>query len=125
MGWFALDLVFTSTLATYGTYRGRRRDRAYFISTMVMVFLLALKILTITYPDDGQQMTAYWTGILLQLPLGWVHVMLLYQTRQVGLLNIEIWSAIPHSTAGRPNNSEGLSGFLLSARHTVSSCGGS
>lgn len=68
--WFALDIIFVAVIVRYGSFRGRRRDRAKGVIVLALVLLLALYKVSRWYSDDGQQMTAYWSGILLQMPCG-------------------------------------------------------
>ena len=55
------------------------------------VGVLALYILSAIFPDDRQQIMAYWTGILLELPVGWVSVYWLVKRQDTKGHSIEIW----------------------------------
>lgn len=89
--WFALDVIFTTT-AVISTYRpGQRRKIAVQIFGGFVICVVALHILSLAFPDERQQVTAYWTGILLQLPIGWVSVYLLLKHRDTKGHSIEIW----------------------------------
>ncbi|KAL4912754.1 hypothetical protein BDW62DRAFT_193948 [Aspergillus aurantiobrunneus] len=91
--WFELDLTFVG-LVLWHLYG---RDQAKRIAgEMAIYFLLALgglKYLCYLYPDERDQVTAYWTGILLQLPVGWVYVYRLLVDRSTLGHSFEIWLA--------------------------------
>ncbi|KAH7363990.1 hypothetical protein BKA65DRAFT_603140 [Rhexocercosporidium sp. MPI-PUGE-AT-0058] len=89
--WFILDIIFAATavLSTYS--RGQRRMIISQILGGFFVGILALRILSAIFPDDRQQITAYWTGILLELPVGWVSVYLLVKSQDTRGHSIEIW----------------------------------
>ncbi|KAL5044722.1 hypothetical protein BDW71DRAFT_198836 [Aspergillus fruticulosus] len=89
--WFQLDLVFVglALVYVYGRSQGQR-----VAAEMVIYFVAAfgvLKYLGYLYPDDHEQITAYWTGILLQLPVGWVYAYRLVKDRSVLGHSLEIW----------------------------------
>ena len=50
-------------------------------------------MLSAIFPDDREQITAYWAGILLELPVGWVSVYLLVKSQDTRGHSIEIWYA--------------------------------
>ncbi|KFY32786.1 hypothetical protein V495_08738 [Pseudogymnoascus sp. VKM F-4514 (FW-929)] len=91
LAWLGLDVLFTTT-AVVSTYApGRRRTITIRIFMGFLVGVLALYVLSMTFPDDRQQITAYWTGILLELPVGWVSVYLLLKNQDTRGHSIEIW----------------------------------
>lgn len=59
--------------------------------------LLGLRGLCHLYPDERQQVTAYWTGIILQLPVGWVYCYWLLKNRSLLGHSIEMWYVFPPS----------------------------
>lgn len=83
--WFALDMIFFTAIVIYGNFEGRRRDHATSVRVLALVFLLAPCKVTESCSDDGQQMTAYWSGVLLQLPAGWITIFPIWRTRDVGV----------------------------------------
>jgi Na+-driven multidrug efflux pump len=89
--WFILDVIFATTavLSTYAP--GQRHIIISQILGGFFVGVLGLYILSAIFPDDRQQITAYWTGILLELPVGWVSVYLLVKRRDTKGQSIEIW----------------------------------
>jgi hypothetical protein len=88
--WFSLDVIFATT-AVLSTYASGRRLRIILqIFGGFLVGVLVLYILSVIFPDDRQQVTAYWTGILLELPVGWVSVYLLLKHQDTKGHSIEI-----------------------------------
>ncbi|KAL3473153.1 hypothetical protein BJX99DRAFT_234167 [Aspergillus californicus] len=91
--WFELDLVFVG-MALWRVYGREKWKRV--AAEMVVYLVLAvagLKYLSGLYPDDLEQVTAYWTGILLQLPVGWVYVYHLFTRRSTRGHSLESWLA--------------------------------
>ncbi|KAL4930260.1 uncharacterized protein BDV17DRAFT_259301 [Aspergillus undulatus] len=89
--WFEFDLLFTC-IALWRVYPHDQRRRI--ATEMALYFLCAvtgLKYLGILYPDEREQVTAYWTGILLQLPVGWVYVYRLLADRSTLGHSFEMW----------------------------------
>lgn len=89
--WFALDLAFAG-ITLWSVYGRDRRRRL--VVEMAILFALAfggLKHLTSLYPDEREQVTAYWTGILLQLPVGWAYAYRLLADRSTLGHSLEVW----------------------------------
>ncbi|KAL2788212.1 hypothetical protein BJX66DRAFT_327307 [Aspergillus keveii] len=89
--WFECDLAFVS-IALWHVYDRSQWRRI--ISEMALYFSLAvsaLKYLGLLYPDDREQITAYWTGLLLQLPVGWIYLYRLLADRSTRGHSLEIW----------------------------------
>lgn len=64
------------------------------ITKMILGFVIGiviLKGLSIIYPDDREQLTAYWTGILLQLPVSVGSLWLLLKDQHTKGHSLEIW----------------------------------
>ncbi|OQD79747.1 hypothetical protein PENANT_c044G05599 [Penicillium antarcticum] len=71
LAWFIHDFGYVAVILKH-VHRAEHRPRL--IRNMLIGLVLGiagLKWLTNLYPDDREQVTAYWTGILLQLPIGW------------------------------------------------------
>ena len=93
LAWFELDLTFVA-LALWRVYRPDQRKRiAGEMFIYCITALAGLRYLGYLYPDDREQITAYWTGILLQLPVGWVYVYGLVKHRSLLGHSLEIWYA--------------------------------
>jgi len=52
-----------AVIVMYGRFGGRRQDHAKVTVALALSFLLALCKVTQMYQDDGQQITAYCSGI--------------------------------------------------------------
>lgn len=91
MVWFLLDILFAA-VAILTCYTPSQRIAV--ITRMACGFLLTvgvLKALTIVWPDEREQITAYWTGLILQFPIGWVSLWLLIKERDARGHSLEIW----------------------------------
>lgn len=89
--WFILDITLSTTtfFATYPPDERRRKALQTFGVFLISIF--GLHTLTVIFPDDREQVTAYWTGILLQLPIGYLSVYLLLKHEDTKGHSIEIW----------------------------------
>lgn len=91
LGWFELDIGFTALVMrrVYTPQRARQLTR-----NMILMFLVGffgLAGLTKLYPDERQQVTAYWTGIGLQFPIGYVCLYFLWRDQDTKGHSLEIW----------------------------------
>jgi hypothetical protein len=91
LAWFELDLSFAIValrkVHTPGEQRVIRRNMI--LGCLGGITLLLL--LTQRYPDERQQVTAYWTGIILQLPIGWICLYQLWKDYSTKGHSLEIW----------------------------------
>ena len=89
--WFELDLTF----AILAVRRAHSPNQRWPIArNMILVFLAAVALLvqlTRWYPDDREQFTAYWTGILLQFPIGYCYIYSLWRDHDLSGQSLEIW----------------------------------
>lgn len=76
---------------------GQRKRIAAEMFVYCVTALAGLRYLCSLYPDDREQVTAYWTGILLQLPAGWVYAYGLVKHRSLLGHSLEIWYVAPQS----------------------------
>lgn len=91
LAWFLLDVSF-AVVAIFAAYRPERRKLvATRILVGVLLGVLFLHALCLRFPDEREQVTAYWTGILLQLPIGWGSLYLLIQRGDTKGHSLEIW----------------------------------
>lgn len=97
--WSQLDITFIALTLwrVYGFDKGKR------IAGEILVYCIAAiafyRYLGYLYPDDREQLTAYWTGILLELPAGWVSVYTLMKNRSTLGHSLEMWYAACFCTA--------------------------
>ncbi|KAM3419169.1 hypothetical protein BST61_g5113 [Cercospora zeina] len=91
MIWFLLDASF-ATVAVFSAYHPSRRTVvACRLVGGVIAGLGFLHVLCQYSPDEREQVTAYWTGLLLQLPIGWGSLYLLLTKRNTKGHSLEIW----------------------------------
>lgn len=91
LAWFIHDFGYVAVILKH-VHRVEHRPRL--IRNMLIGLVLGiagLKWLTTLYPDDREQVTAYWTGILLQLPIGWVCLHSLYAEEGTRGHSLEMW----------------------------------
>lgn len=91
LAWFLLDVSFAA-VAILSAYRPERRKLVTTRMVVgVLVGLLFFHGLCLCWPDEREQVTAYWTGLLLQLPIGWGSLYLLIQRGETKGHSLEIW----------------------------------
>lgn len=91
LAWFELDIAFTSLVLrrVYGPEQRRK-----ILRNMVLLFtagVSGLYGLTKLYPDEREQVTAYWTGIGLQFPIGYACLYFLWRDQDTAGHSLEIW----------------------------------
>ena len=89
--WFLLDFAFASVVLR-SVYAPGQRPRV--VARMLVVFaalVALLRVLTLIWPDEREQLTAYWTGIALQFPIGWGSLYLLLRDGHTKGHSLEIW----------------------------------
>lgn len=69
----------------------QRRTLARNMAILVPAGVAGLAWLAKAYPDQREQVTAYWTGILLQLPIGWACLYFLWRDQDTKGHSLEIW----------------------------------
>lgn len=89
--WFLLDVRFQYTAIKYACPPKRRRKVALRSILGVIAGAAFFRILGQYFPDEGEQITAYWTGWFLQLPAGWVSVWFLWKYEHTKGQSLEIW----------------------------------
>lgn len=92
--WFLLDLSFAilTILSTYSP--GSRGKVATRMVLGVSAFLFFFWQLAKWFPDEREQVTAYWTGLALQFPIGWGSLFLLIKNWDTKGHSLEIWCAL-------------------------------
>ncbi|BCR82749.1 uncharacterized protein ACHE_10151A [Aspergillus chevalieri] len=91
LAWFELDIAFTS-LVLRRIYGPEQRKKI--LRNMVFMFtagVAGLYGLTKLYPDEREQVTAYWTGLALQLPIGYACLYFLWRDQDTAGHSLEIW----------------------------------
>lgn len=89
--WFAFDLAFVAVAIRFAYPAGTRR---WVAARTVGGVLLGLGIfwkLARIWPDEREQLTGFWTGIVLQLPINWGSLWVLVRDRRTEGHSLEIW----------------------------------
>ncbi|KAF2817673.1 uncharacterized protein BDZ99DRAFT_505294 [Mytilinidion resinicola] len=91
--WFLLDVRFTYIAIKYACPLEKRRRVALRSVLGIIAGVAFLRTLGQYLPDDGEQVTAYWTGWFLELPVGWTSVLYLWKHGHTKGQSLEIWVA--------------------------------
>ncbi|KAJ5322532.1 hypothetical protein N7452_010821 [Penicillium brevicompactum] len=89
--WSQLDFVFAAITLWHVHSPNQRKRIAGEMLVYCVAAIAGFRYLGHLYPDDREQVTAYWTGILLQLPVGWVFAYKLVKDRSLLGHSLEIW----------------------------------
>lgn len=89
--WFACDVLFVA-VALMAAYHPQQRPIVIARTAMgVIAGVVFLKYLCAHYPDDREQVTAFWTGVVLQFPISWGSLFLLLWKIDTSGHSLEIW----------------------------------
>ncbi|PYH93840.1 hypothetical protein BO71DRAFT_441439 [Aspergillus ellipticus CBS 707.79] len=91
LAWFALDLGFVGVALRRAHGVEERRRLARNMVGFVVAGVAGLKALTVWWPDEREQVTAYWTGILLQMPIGWICLYVLWKEWDTAGHSLDMW----------------------------------
>ncbi|KAF4159635.1 hypothetical protein CNMCM8927_002885 [Aspergillus lentulus] len=91
LAWFELDLSFVIVALRKAHTPGERRVLRRNMILGCLAGIAFLWMLTRRYPDEREQVTAYWTGIILQLPIGWICLYQLWKDQSTKGHSLEIW----------------------------------
>lgn len=91
LAWFALDLSFAIVALRKAHAPAERRFLRRNMVLGCLTGIAFLWTLTRRYPDEREQVTAYWTGIILQLPIGWICLYQLWEDHSTQGHSLEIW----------------------------------
>lgn len=91
LAWLLLDVRFTYTAIKYACAPEKRAATVTRTICSVVVTIMLFRILGQYFPDDGEQLTPYWIGWLLEMPVGWISVWLLYNHEHTRGQSLEIW----------------------------------
>lgn len=89
--WFLFDISFATVAITSAYAPENRRKTVAKLATGVAAGLYFLHLLCKIWPDEREQVTAYWTGIVLQLPISAGHLYLLLKTQSTKGQSLEMW----------------------------------
>ncbi|KAJ4291906.1 hypothetical protein N0V90_009803 [Kalmusia sp. IMI 367209] len=89
--WFLMDASLAS-IAIWKAYAREKRGRmVQQLAGGVLVGIGVLRVLGAVWPDEREQVTAYWTGLVLQVPISWGSLILLLQRGDTKGQSLEIW----------------------------------
>ncbi|KAF2113255.1 hypothetical protein BDV96DRAFT_613707 [Lophiotrema nucula] len=89
--WFMMDIAFC-TVAVKCAYPPHKRRITSFLLVFGTIFGLGFyHTVSLYWPDEREQLTAYWTGTILQLPISVSAPYLLLKTGSTKGHSIEIW----------------------------------
>lgn len=91
MAWFAFDLAFVAVAIRFAYPAAERRRVAMRTAGGVVLGLVVFWALARMWPDEREQLTGFWTGILLQLPINWGSLWVLVRDRSTKGHSLEIW----------------------------------
>lgn len=89
--WFLLDVTFVAVAIKSAYPTEKRLLVSARTAAGVLVGLGFFRYLVAVFPDEREQVTAYWTGWLLQLPIGWGTLWLLVRDQSKKGHSLEIW----------------------------------
>lgn len=89
--WFLMDATF-ATIALFYAYPCEQRGIIAARTTLgVVVGVAFFHALCGCFPDEREQVTAYWTGWLLETPIGWGELYHLVKRGDTKGQSLEIW----------------------------------
>ncbi|KID79308.1 uncharacterized protein G6M90_00g021010 [Metarhizium brunneum] len=89
--WLLLDVRFVYTAIKYTCPPGTRIKVTLRCALSTLALTAVYYVLGLYFPDDGEQVTAYWTGWLLELGIGWCEVLYLWKHAHTKGQSLEIW----------------------------------
>lgn len=89
--WFLFDITFVTVALKYAYEPGKRRITVFKLLWQTPAWMAFLWYLGQVWPDEREQITAFWTGLYLELPIGWGQVYYLIKRRDTKGQSLEIW----------------------------------
>lgn len=89
--WFLFDITFVTVAIKYAYKKGQRRWTVAKLCWQVPAWIAVLWVAGQWWPDEREQKTAFWTGLYLELPIGWGQVWYLLKRRDTKGQSLEIW----------------------------------
>jgi hypothetical protein len=123
--WFLMDMTFATVALVYAYVPEQRRPAASRTVLGVIGGVVFFHLLCLYFPDEREQVTAYWTGWLLQMPIGWGELYHLIKRGDTKGQSLEIWSVtlLPMQVFTELI-SIGSRASWGASQQTASSCGG-
>ncbi|KAF2824227.1 hypothetical protein CC86DRAFT_326757 [Ophiobolus disseminans] len=89
--WFLFDITFVGTALRFAYPEGERRRTMGKLMWQVPAWGVFLWACGRAWPDEREQKTAFWTGLYLELPIGWGQVYYLVRNGNTKGQSLEIW----------------------------------
>jgi hypothetical protein len=89
--WFLFDITFVTVALKYAYADGERRRTVWKLIWQVPAWMAFLWAVGQYWPDEREQKTAFWTGLYLELPIGWGQVYYLLKNENTKGQSLEIW----------------------------------
>lgn len=92
--WFLFDITFVTVALKYAYADGERGRTIWKLVWQVPAWMAFLWYLGRVWPDEREQVTAFWTGLYLELPIGWGQVLYLIRRGDTKGQSLEIWYVV-------------------------------
>jgi hypothetical protein len=89
--WFLFDITFVTVALKYAYGEGERKRAVGKLAWQVPVWMGFLWVLGRVWEDEREQKTAFWTGLYLELPIGWGQIYYLVRNESTKGQSLEIW----------------------------------
>jgi hypothetical protein len=89
--WFLFDITFVTVALKYAYADNERRRTVIKLAWQVPAWMGFLWVVGQVWPDEREQKTAFWTGLYLELPIGWGQVYYLLKNENTKGQSLEIW----------------------------------
>jgi len=92
--WFFLDASFATIAVNFAYAPDRRPVSVKRLVVGVLLGIVFLRALCQWFPNEREQANAYWTGIILQFPIGWGSLYSLLRRGDTKGQSLEIWCVL-------------------------------
>lgn len=89
--WFLFDVTFVSVALKYAYAPGERGRTIKKLLWQTPAWMAVLWAVGVWWPDEREQKTAFFTGLYLELPIGWGQIFYLVKRRDTKGQSLEIW----------------------------------
>jgi hypothetical protein len=89
--WFLFDITFVIVAIRYAYRDGERGKMMWRLAWQVPTWMGVLWWAGRVWPDEREQVTAFWTGLYLELPIGWGQIYYLLRNERTKGQSLEIW----------------------------------
>ena len=89
--WFLFDITFVTVALKYAYADAERRQTVVKLTWQVPAWMVFLWWIGQVWPDEREQKTAFWSGLYLELPVGWGQIYYLFKNENTKGQSLEIW----------------------------------